>query len=52
MSLLNITRIINNLIVLGVVGWIFFMIYTKMDKEKVKDTWERLSKLFGGKKES
>ena len=51
MTLINPTRIMNNLIVLGVLGWIFFMIYTKMDKEKVKDTWEKLSNLFGGKKE-
>ena len=51
MPLLDATRVFNNLIALGVIGWIFFMIYSKMDKEKVKDTMERLKGLFGGKKE-
>ena len=51
MPLLDPARILNNLIALGVVGWIFFMIYSKMDKGKVKDTMERLKGLFGGKKE-
>ena len=51
MPLLNISRVGNNLIAFGVIAWIFFMIYTKMDKEKVRDTMDKLKGLFGGKKE-
>ena len=51
MSLLDISRVGNNLLAFAVVAWILFMIYTKMDKAKVKDTIERLKNLFGGKKE-
>jgi len=51
MPLIDPTRIMNNIIALGVIAWIFFMIYSKMDKEKVKDTIERLKNLFGGKKD-
>ena len=51
MPLLSLSRVTNNLIALGVVAWIFFMVYSKMDKEKVKDTMDKLKGLFGGKKE-
>lgn len=51
MPLLNPSRIINNLTALGVILAIGFMIYSKMDKEKVRDTIDKLKGLFGGKKE-
>ena len=51
MPLLNISRVGNNLIALAVIAWIFFMIYARMDKAKVKDTIDKLKGLFGGKKE-
>ncbi|KKN11192.1 hypothetical protein LCGC14_1028960 [marine sediment metagenome] len=51
MALLSISRIGNNLIGLGVIAWVFFMIYSKMDKEKLRSTMDGLKKLFGGKKE-
>jgi len=51
MPLINPTRIINNLIVLGVVTWIFFMVYTKMDKEKIRETIDGIKNMFGKKEE-
>ena len=51
MPLIDPTRILNNLIALAAVGAIFFMIWSKMDKEKTRDTIEGIKKLFGGKKE-
>ena len=51
MTLIDPTRIINNLVVLGVLAWIFFMIYSAMDKEKVKSTIESIKGLFGRKEE-
>lgn len=51
MSLIDPARIMNNLIALGIIAWVFFMIYSKMDKARVKDTVDRLKNLFGGKKE-
>ena len=51
MPLLDPARIFNNLVALGVILGIFFMIYSKLDKARVKDTIERLKGLFGGKKE-
>lgn len=51
MSLIDPSRIFNNLVALAVIAWIFFMIYSKMDKARVRDTIERLKGLFGGKKE-
>ena len=51
MPLIDPARIFNNLIVLGVLGWIFFMIYLKLDKEKVKSTMEGIKGLFSRKEE-
>ncbi len=51
MPILSLSRVGNNLIVLGILAGIFYMIYTKMDKEKTRNTIEGIKKLFGGKKE-
>ena len=51
MPLLDMSRIGNNLIVLGVLFAIGFMIYSKMDREKTRQTIDGLKNLFGGKKE-
>ena len=51
MPLLDPTRILNNLIVLGILAWIFFLVWSKMDQEKTRETWNNLKNLFGGKKE-
>jgi len=51
MPLLDPTRIINNIIVLVILGGIFFMIWNKLDQEKVKSTIEGIKKLFGKKEE-
>ena len=51
MSIIDPTRVINNLIALFIVGWVFFLIYSKIDKERTKETWDNLKNLFGGKKE-
>ncbi len=51
MSLIDPTRVLNNLIALGAIFAIGFMIYVKMDKARVKDTIEKLKGLLGGKKE-
>lgn len=51
MPLIDPSRVFNNLIALGVIAWIFFMIYSKMDKERVRSTIDGLKNLFGGKKE-
>ena len=51
MPLIDPSRIINNLIVLGVLLGIGFMIYSRMDKEKVKATVASLKNLFGSKEE-
>ncbi len=48
---MSLSRVGNNLIAFGIVAWIFFMIYSKMDKAKVKDTIDKLKGVFGGKKE-
>lgn len=51
MPLIDPTRIINNLIVLGVLGGIFFLIYSKLDKEQVKNVIDGIKRLFGKKEE-
>lgn len=51
MSLIDPSRIFNNLIVLAIIAWIGFMVYSKMDKARVKDTIERLKNLFGKREE-
>jgi len=51
MPLISLSRVGNNLIVLGVLLGIGFMIYSKMDKEKVRSTIDGIKRLFGGKKE-
>lgn len=51
MPILNVTRVFNNLIVLGVLVWIGVMIYSKMDREKLRAMGESLSKMFGGREE-
>ena len=52
MPLLEGARIINNLIVLGILLWIISAIYSKMDKQKLNEFWEKIGGLFGsvGKK--
>lgn len=51
MPLMNLSRVGNNLIVLGILFAIGFMIWSKMDREKVRGTVDGLKRLFGGKKE-
>lgn len=51
MPILDISRVGNNLIAFGILAGIFFMIWSKMDKEKTRHTIEGIKKLFGGKKE-
>jgi len=51
MPLIDPARIINNLTALGVILGIGFMIYSKMDKERVKETIEGIKNLFGSKEE-
>jgi len=51
MSLIDPSRIFNNLVALGVIFGIGFMVYSKMDKARVKDTIERLKNLFGRREE-
>ncbi len=51
MPLIDASRVVNNLIVVAIIGFIFFMIYTKADKEKARGTIEGIKNLFGGKKE-
>ncbi len=51
MSLLDMSRIGNNLLALGVILAIVFMIYSKMDQAKVRNVINRLKEFFGGNKE-
>jgi len=51
MPLINATRVLNNIIVLGVLAAIGFMIYLKLDKERVKSTIESIKGWFGSKEE-
>ena len=45
------SRVVNNLIAFGVIAWVFFMIYSQMNKARARDTMDRIKGLFGGKKE-
>ena len=51
MPLIDATRVFNNLIVLGILFGIGFMIYSKLDREKVRNTMENIKGLLrrGGK---
>ncbi len=51
MALIDPSRILNNLIVLAALLGIGFLVYSKMDKEKVKSTIDGFKKLFGGSRE-
>lgn len=51
MPLLNISTVGNNLIALAVLLGIGFMIWSKMDKEKTRETVDGIKRLFGSKKE-
>ena len=51
MSLLDISRVRNNLVVLGILFAIGFMIYSRADREKARATIDGLKRLFGRKKE-
>ncbi len=46
MPLLDMTRVVDNILVLVILFIVGFMIYTKIDREKAKDTMERLKGLF------
>ena len=47
MSLIDVSRVINNLVALGVILGIGFMIWSSMDKEKTRETIAGLKRLFG-----
>ena len=49
MPLIDPTRIVNNLIVLGILGGIFFLIYSKLDKEQVRNLIDGIKRMFGKK---
>ena len=51
MPLIDGARILNNLIVLFVLAWVFFLIWSKMDKEKTGALMDSLKKLFGKKED-
>ncbi len=51
MSLIDITRVGNNLVALVIIAGIAFMIWSKMDKNETKRTIDAIKGLFGGKKE-
>ena len=51
MPLIDTSRILNNLVVLAVLGWVFFMVYSKMDKDKVKALVDNIKGMFKGKEE-
>ena len=51
MPLIDFTRVVNNLIVLGVLVGIGFMIWSRMDKGRTRETIDGIKRLFGGKKE-
>ena len=51
MPLINPTRILDNLLVLGIILWIGFMIYSKMDKTQVHNAIERIKGWIGNKGE-
>lgn len=51
MPLIDPSRVLNNLIVFGILLWIGFLIYSKMDKAKVYSAIESLKKMFGNKEE-
>lgn len=51
MPLIDPTDILNNLLVLGILLWIGFMIYTKMDKDKVHSAMEKIKGWVGSKEE-
>lgn len=48
MVFLSIDRIIQNLITLAVLAIFFFLIWQKLDKQKVAQLGEAINKLFGG----
>lgn len=52
MSLIDPTKVLNNLIVLGVLLFIFIMIYSRIDKERLKAIRDSIKGMFssmGGK---
>lgn len=49
MPLINLSRVINNVIVLVIMGWFAFMLWSKINKEKVKGLIDGITNLFGGK---
>ena len=51
MPLIDGSRVMNNVIVLGVLAWVFFMIYSKMDKAQVKTLIDNIKGMFSRKEE-
>ena len=51
MPLINLTRVGNNLIVFAILFGIGFMIYSKLDREKVRSTMDGIKNMFGRKEE-
>ncbi len=49
MTILDPSRILNNLLALGIISGVGFMIYSKMDKEQVKSLIEGIKRVFGKK---
>jgi len=47
MPFIDPTRILNNLVVLAILLFIFIMIYSKIDKEKLKEIKEAIKGMFG-----
>lgn len=51
MPLINPSSILSNVLVLGIIFWIGFMIYSKMDKLQVHNAMEKIKGWIGRKEE-
>ena len=50
-TLIEPSNLLSNLLVMGIIFWIGFMVYSKMDKQQVHNTIERIKGWIGNKEE-
>lgn len=51
MPLINPSRIVNNVIALIIILWFAFLMWSKLDKQRVKEIFDSMSGMFRNKEE-
>lgn len=50
MPLINPSNVLSNLLVVVIIAWVGFLVYSRMDKDKIHSAWEKIGGWMGGDK--